>query len=128
MLARAGHFASKEWASQNRRTGWPQPSPTESAVISKSREPSPLSPISWCSDEPSSGLNDSETADLAKLLLSLLSEGLSILLIEHDMNLVDMVSDHVIVMQSGRKIAEGAMCDIRRDPCVIEAYLGSEED
>ena len=79
-------------------------------------------------DEPSSGLNDSETADLAKLLLSLLSEGLSILLIEHDMNLVDMVSDHVIVMQSGRKIAEGAMCDIRRDPCVIEAYLGSEED
>ena len=44
------------------------------------------------------------------------------------MSLVDMVSDHVIVMQSGRKIAEGAMCDIRRDPRVIEAYLGSEED
>jgi len=79
-------------------------------------------------DEPSSGLNDGETADLAKLLLSLLAEGLSILLIEHDMSLVDMVSDHVIVMQSGRKIAEGAMCDIRRDPRVIEAYLGSEED
>ncbi|MFA5853173.1 MAG: branched-chain amino acid ABC transporter ATP-binding protein/permease [Spirochaetales bacterium] len=79
-------------------------------------------------DEPSSGLNDGETADLAKLLLSLLADGLSILLIEHDMSLVDMVSDHVIVMQSGRKIAEGAMCDIRRDPRVIEAYLGSEED
>ena len=79
-------------------------------------------------DEPSSGLNDGETADLAKLLLSLLADGVSILLIEHDMNLVDMVSDHVIVMQSGRKIAEGAMCDIRRDPRVIEAYLGSEED
>jgi len=79
-------------------------------------------------DEPSSGLNDAETEDLAGLLLSLLSEGLSILLIEHDMNLVDLVSDHVIVMQSGRKIAEGAMCDIRRDPLVIEAYLGREED
>ena len=79
-------------------------------------------------DEPSSGLNDGETADLAKLLLSLLADGVSILLIEHDMSLVDMVSDHVIVMQSGRKIAEGAMCDLRRDPRVIEAYLGSEED
>ena len=79
-------------------------------------------------DEPSSGLNDAETEDLAKLLLVILGEGLSILLIEHDMNLVDMVSDHVIVMQSGRKIAEGPMCDIRRAPNVIEAYLGSEED
>lgn len=79
-------------------------------------------------DEPSSGLNDAETEDLAKLLLSLLADGLSILLIEHDMNLVDMVSNHVIVMQSGRKIAEGAMCDVRLNPRVIEAYLGSEED
>ncbi|HWP67741.1 MAG TPA: ABC transporter ATP-binding protein, partial [Rectinemataceae bacterium] len=79
-------------------------------------------------DEPSSGLNDAETEELATLLSSLLADGLSILLIEHDMNLVDMVSDHVIVMQSGRKIAEGAMCDIRRNPLVIEAYLGSEED
>jgi len=79
-------------------------------------------------DEPSSGLNDAETEDLAKLLLVILGEGLSILLIEHDMNLVDMVSDHVIVMQSGRKIAEGPMCDIRLAPNVIEAYLGSEED
>ena len=79
-------------------------------------------------DEPSSGLNDAETEELARLLSSLLEDGLSILLIEHDMNLVDMVSDHVIVMQSGKKIAEGPMCDIRRDPRVIEAYLGSEED
>ena len=79
-------------------------------------------------DEPSSGLNDAETEELASLLSSLLEDGLSILLIEHDMNLVDMVSDHVIVMQSGKKIAEGPMCDIRRDSRVIEAYLGSEED
>ena len=79
-------------------------------------------------DEPSSGLNDAETEELARLLSSLLEDGLSILLIEHDMNLVDMVSDRVIVMQSGKKIAEGPMCEIRRDPRVIEAYLGSEED
>lgn len=79
-------------------------------------------------DEPSSGLNDVETEELAVLLHSLLDDGLSILLIEHDMNLVDRVSDHVIVMQSGKKIAEGKMCDIRQNPLVIEAYLGTEED
>jgi branched-chain amino acid transport system permease protein len=79
-------------------------------------------------DEPSSGLNDAETEELAQLLLSLLHDGLSILLIEHDMYLVDRVSDHVIVMQSGKKIAEGKMCDMRKNPLVIEAYLGTEED
>lgn len=79
-------------------------------------------------DEPSSGLNDAETEELASVLSSLLADGLSILLIEHDMNLVDRVSDGVIVMQSGRKIAEGKMCDLRREKAVIEAYLGAEED
>jgi branched-chain amino acid transport system permease protein len=79
-------------------------------------------------DEPSSGLNDAETEELAQLLLSLLHDGLSVLLIEHDMHLVDRVSDHVIVMQSGKKIAEGKMCDMRKNPLVIEAYLGTEED
>lgn len=79
-------------------------------------------------DEPSSGLNDQETEALSRLLQKILERGISILLIEHDMNLVDSVSDHVIVMQSGRKIAEGAMCDLRLNPAVVEAYLGSEED
>ncbi len=79
-------------------------------------------------DEPSSGLNDAETTELSVLLKSLVEEGLSVFLIEHDMNLVDMVSDHVVVMQSGKKIAEGPMCEMRRNPKVIEAYLGSEED
>ena len=79
-------------------------------------------------DEPSSGLNDAETGELASILESLVSEGLSILLIEHDMDLVDRVSDGVIVMQSGKRIAKGMMGDLRRDPAVIEAYLGAEED
>ncbi|MFZ2781780.1 MAG: branched-chain amino acid ABC transporter ATP-binding protein/permease [Rectinemataceae bacterium] len=79
-------------------------------------------------DEPSSGLNDAETTEIAGLLASLLKEGYTILLIEHDMNLVDRVSDNVVVMQTGRKIAEGAMCDMRCDRRVIEAYLGEEED
>ena len=78
-------------------------------------------------DEPSSGLNDAETEELAVILESLVADGLSILLIEHDMNLVDRVSDSVVVMQSGRKIAEGRMSDLRLDPAVIEAYLGAEE-
>ena len=79
-------------------------------------------------DEPSSGLNDAETSDLARLLAELAADGYTILLIEHDMNLVDRVSDGVVVMQAGRKIASGAMCDIRCDRRVIEAYLGEEED
>ncbi|MCE1207253.1 MAG: branched-chain amino acid ABC transporter ATP-binding protein/permease [Spirochaetia bacterium] len=79
-------------------------------------------------DEPSSGLNDAETDKLADLLSDLVSDGYSILLIEHDMHLVDKVSDHVIVMQSGKKIAEGEMCVVRENPKVIEAYLGTDED
>lgn len=79
-------------------------------------------------DEPSSGLNDAETEELADLLDSLVAEGYSILLIEHDMHLVDKVSHHVIVMQSGRKIAEGEMRAVRENPRVIEAYLGKDED
>lgn len=79
-------------------------------------------------DEPSSGLNDAETEELANLLESLVGDGISILLIEHDMNLVDRVSDHVVVMQTGRKIAEGPMREMRRNTKVIEAYLGKEED
>lgn len=79
-------------------------------------------------DEPSSGLNDAETDELADLLSDLVHDGYSILLIEHDMHLVDKVSNHVIVMQSGKKIAEGEMCVVRENPKVIEAYLGTDED
>lgn len=80
-------------------------------------------------DEPSSGLNAGETEALMKFLRELIAhENLTILLIEHDMNVVMGISDRVAVMDEGRKIAEGRPEEIYNDPRVIEAYLGSEDD
>lgn len=79
-------------------------------------------------DEPSSGLNDKETDDLIHFLASLMEEDLTLLLIEHDMKVVMGISDWVTVVDEGRKIAEGKPFQIYKDPLVIEAYLGQEED
>jgi branched-chain amino acid transport system permease protein len=78
-------------------------------------------------DEPSSGLNDAETEDLMKLLSKLLAEGYSLLLIEHDMNVVMGISDTVTVMEMGTKVAEDSPQNIYNNPKVVEAYLGKEE-
>jgi branched-chain amino acid transport system ATP-binding protein len=75
-------------------------------------------------DEPAAGMNPTETASLAALLQSLRGGGLTILLIEHDMNFVMGLCDRLTVLNFGRKIAEGTPSEIRVHPAVIEAYLG----
>ena len=78
-------------------------------------------------DEPAAGMNPTETAALAELLQSLRGGGLTILLVEHDMNFVMALCDHLTVLNFGRKIAEGAPSEIRVHPDVIEAYLGGPQ-
>jgi len=79
-------------------------------------------------DEPAGGLNTRETEGLAALIHRILEQGITVVLVEHDMNLVMDISDEIMVMNFGEKIAEGKPKQIKNDPLVIEAYLGEEVD
>lgn len=78
-------------------------------------------------DEPTAGMNAAETAQLGELILSLRAEGLTVLVIEHDMAFIAQVCDEVVVLNFGEVIARGTPAEIKANPIVVEAYLGAPE-
>jgi branched-chain amino acid transport system ATP-binding protein len=85
-------------------------------------------PVLLCLDEPAAGLNPRESSALNDLLLKIREDGTSLLLIEHDMGVVMKISDHIVVLDHGKKIADGTPAEIRADPAVISAYLGEGDE
>ncbi|MBV7483477.1 ABC transporter ATP-binding protein [Bordetella sp. BOR01] len=77
-------------------------------------------------DEPAAGLNDSETAELTALIRRIAESGITVLLVEHDMHMVMGISDQILVLDHGKKLAEGTAQQVRENTKVIEAYLGAD--
>ena len=81
-----------------------------------------------CLDEPAAGLNETETEAASTLIKAIKEKGITVLLVEHDMKVVMRISDEIVVLNYGEKIAEGTSSEIQGNPYVIEAYLGAGED
>ncbi len=79
-------------------------------------------------DEPAAGQNEAESAELNDTIFAIRDSGVTVLLVEHDMNVVMNVTDHIVVINFGRKIAEGSAEAVRTDPAVVEAYLGRDDE
>ena len=87
-----------------------------------------IDPVLLCLDEPAAGLNPRESDELNGLLLRIRDGGCSLLLIEHDMGVVMRISDHIVVLDHGKKISDGTPEQVRADPAVIAAYLGEGDE